>query len=123
MLTNYVNNIYQLCDEERKIIDMSNTTDVTLPTIVSKDISGRNFDDQRSAWREGSSFPFTAEFYGIAKVTTTPGSADISSATEISSPLLPDNTESWEGSVTNNDSADSNIIDTEIVDTPVARIF
>ena len=111
-----------MCDEQRKLLNVSNET--TLPSLVIKDSKDRDFIQQRVSWREGSSFPFTIEFYGIAKPAIPVETRNISSsnntASAFSSSLPPTPTELVEGldvSGTDHFNAKDNIIEAEIVET------
>jgi hypothetical protein len=54
--------------------------DATFLSVIAHDAQGRNFIEQREAWREGSDFPFTAEFFATIDSEAGVGDGDSSVA-------------------------------------------
>lgn len=57
--------LHQVCNDTRQETDISDAS--TLTSMVQADEHGKNYLEQREAWREGVNFPFVIEFLASHK--------------------------------------------------------
>ena len=70
----------ELCDEEGKEVPFG--SDEYFDQIVTLDSQGKKFTLQRDAWREGSDFKFSAEFFAKTEPNDSTDNSFISSSSE-----------------------------------------
>lgn len=56
----------QVCNEDKQELVLGD--DSTFAAIMTRDGQGRDFSEQRATWKEGTDFPFVAEFFATREL-------------------------------------------------------
>ena len=70
-----------MCDKDRE--DVLFGEDSYYQEIIKENQQGFDFEEQRAAWKEGTEFSFTSEFYAIKQIDDSRSGSDSKDAIDV----------------------------------------